>query len=93
MSDVNDNAPVCPELADLQVDRDVEVGHLVVSLLLSDADEGKNSEVTFLSVAEGFQNEELLFTVDGVTGDVTTIRLVLHRAPLCGHDSQKSTLQ
>ena len=35
VTDVNDNAPVCPALLDLQVDRTVEPGHVVVLLEVS----------------------------------------------------------
>ena len=35
VSDVNDNAPVCPVQSDIQLDRSVEAGHVVVTLEVS----------------------------------------------------------
>lgn len=59
----------------IQVEQDVEIGFVVVTLDLSDADTGSNAEVIFVSLEGGQNNADVFLDVDRITGRISTIRL------------------
>ncbi|XP_015219468.1 protocadherin-17 isoform X6 [Lepisosteus oculatus] len=74
--DVNDNAPVIVlpllqnDTAELHVPRNVGVGHIVTTVRAVDNDYGESGRLTY-EITDG--NEEHLFEMDSVTGEVRTV--------------------
>ncbi|XP_028837636.1 protocadherin-17 [Denticeps clupeoides] len=73
--DVNDNVPVIVlpllqnDTAEIHVPRNVGIGHIVTTVRAVDNDSGESGRLTY-EIAEG--NEERLFEMDPVTGEVRT---------------------
>ncbi|XP_066562770.1 protocadherin-17 isoform X1 [Amia ocellicauda] len=74
--DVNDNAPVIVlpllqnDTAEIHVPRNVGVGHIVTTVRAVDNDYGESGRLTY-EITDG--NEEHLFEMDSVTGEVRTV--------------------
>lgn len=74
VEDVNDNSPVCPELPVLQLEEGVGAGHVITTLVLTDADMGSNARITFDDLMALFNNEDEILDVNATNGEVFTIR-------------------
>ena len=72
VGDANDNGPVCPTLPEIQLQNDVEIGHILLQLLVSDADINENARIQFLGVENENGNVNALFNIDQ-SGQVFTI--------------------
>ena len=70
VTDVNDNSPVCPRPPQLQLDRSVDVGTIVATLVVTDADLGENAAIDFERVEGDFASQFL--GVDRETGVIST---------------------
>ncbi|XP_018580949.2 protocadherin-17-like isoform X2 [Scleropages formosus] len=74
--DVNDNAPVIVlpllqnDTAEIHVPRNVGVGHIVTTVRAVDNDYGESGRLTY-EISDG--NEENLFEMDPITGEVLTV--------------------
>ena len=64
VGDANDNSPVCPTLPEIQLRNDVDIGHILLQLLVSDADINENARIRFLGVENENGNADLLFNID-----------------------------
>lgn len=73
ITDANDERPTCPDLAEIQVDKNVDIGYVVLQLIVSDADQGQNAVIRFNGVRDGANSEGSLFSVDPTTGNIVTI--------------------
>ncbi len=69
VTDANDNAPVCPRLPPMQLDRNVDVGTRVVTLEVTDADIGLNGEILFQGIRGEFAAQFL--DVGAQNGEIT----------------------
>lgn len=72
VGDANDNRPVCPTLPEIQLRNDVGVGHVLLRLLVSDADINENARIQFLEVVDENGNDNSLFSVDQQSGQIST---------------------
>ncbi|XP_023690528.1 protocadherin-17-like isoform X3 [Paramormyrops kingsleyae] len=74
--DVNDNAPVIVlpllqnDTAEIHVPRNVGVGHIVTTVRAVDNDYGESGRLSY-EISDG--NEEHLFEMDAVTGEIRTV--------------------
>ena len=75
--DINDNRPVCPPSKDLviQIQLDIPVNTTIFQFTATDRDIGTNSLLTY--TLEGFEQELNFFMIDPVTGNITTVSLLL----------------
>ena len=73
ITDANDERPICPDLTEIQLDKNEDVGYLVLQLMVSDADQGQNAVIRFNRVRDGANNEGSLFSVNPTSGNITTI--------------------
>jgi len=59
LTDVNDNAPVFPNLPEVQVEENRRIGSIIYNFAATDADLGSNSAVTY-SILAGNDNGQFL---------------------------------
>ena len=68
--DANDNSPVCPRPPEIQLDRSVDVGTVVTTLVVTDADILENAQIVFQRIEGDFAS--LFLDVNAETGEITT---------------------
>ena len=69
MGDVNDNPPVCLRAPMVELNKDAPVGTVVATILVTDADEGVNSQIIFQDIRGQYSPQYL-----GVDTDSGVIR-------------------
>lgn len=70
-------------LPEIQLDRQVDQGHVVVQLDVTDADAGINAAINYVTLRQVSNNDNPIFGIDSTTGDIFTLRLVVVFLSVC----------